>query len=341
MAGTELAPSPPLSGLIVDKRERQTDSSNSINGWSQPGPSTDSGTPQWKGPSSSQLGKTRPLQGEEDGKHVSSDLGDATEASTSRVVEELLPTRSGLNGEDNPKSNTSSAPASPVLALQSEQLVEAIAANSTGGEGSADRSARAGGPSKISSASLRVSPQLSRRTRSSSPFPRYSPSSNGLVALPRSSQGRSSPTPLDMEEEEQLRVRASTSSSTVLPPPPSLPYDLSYPPLSPLGVDQTGHLLSLQLPDQAAKRVAADVANVNGIQNGDQSGRVAGRTTGGRNLPQDRPRKALSGQEMEQHLVSEAPDQHPMPWGLQSTLIDKASGLPLGRTRMGTLKRNA
>lgn len=147
-------------------------------------------------------------------------------------------------------------------------------------------------------------------------------------------------------ESDRLRLDSSASPSrSLLPPAPSLPYDLSYPPLSPSGVDQAGHSIAIKYAEKGSQQSSAARANQSkepdrkslGLPGpgGRQGALLPGHT------PHERPKKVLPGEELEEHMVSETSDQHPMPWGLKTTLIEKSRNLPKGRTRMGTTKRNA
>lgn len=147
---------------------------------------------------------------------------------------------------------------------------------------------------------------------------------------------RRSKTPAQNKEEEQSSA-TELPSDALLPPPPSLPYDLSYAPLSPMGLDQTGRSLALQFPEKAARQASEKVgeSSKGKAGNAGSSGLSAGR------LPVEKAKKVLPGEELEVHMVSESSGQRPMPWGLKSTLLEKGQGAPRGKTRMGSLKRNA
>jgi len=193
----------------------------------------------------------------------------------------------------------------------------------------------AGASSSSSSSTLQDSSLLNgsknqRRATSSSPFsPLHkapSPSPNSLQqTAPVEQQPESS---IDAAEREQFHFLAAPNDKTaILPrPPPSLPYDSSYIPLSPNGVDQVGHALA-----PPSMSTASETATGKGPL---EVGKV-----GKGNHQTGPPKKVLPGQELENHVISDVSGQKAMPWGLQATLMEKQMGGKRGRTKMGSLKR--
>ncbi|UZJ56100.1 hypothetical protein CBS101457_005420 [Exobasidium rhododendri] len=169
------------------------------------------------------------------------------------------------------------------------------------------------------------------RAVSSSPF---APLTSTTSSPPSSSRSVATASPIDAAEQKQFNFQAIPSEMTaILPrPPPSLPYDISYLPLSPMGVDQTGHVL---IPPPSG--VALGIDGNPGLGSG---GKGAPDTVKvGRGHQSGPTKKHLPGQELESHIVSEITSQEAMPWGLKATLLEKQRGGKRGRTKMGTLRR--
>lgn len=164
-----------------------------------------------------------------------------------------------------------------------------------------------------------------RRVQSLSPLPNTR--SNGIFQHNSSAPPPAADEPsslIDAAEQNQFRFKAPLDSTTaILPrPPPTLPYDTSYLPLSPNNLDQLGHVL---VP------IAASGQPIKGI--GELGKHVKGHATSNK--------KVLPGQFLEEHIVSQVPGQRAMPWGLQTAIMEKRKGGPKVRTKMGTLKRTA
>lgn len=175
-----------------------------------------------------------------------------------------------------------------------------------------------------------------QRLKSSSPLPpihsngdleRCSSSSTSTAAAATLLEIESSP--LEIAELGQFHFQATPDSNTnLLPrPPPNLPYDPTYLPLSPNGVDQIGHVLGPMTSNLSEQQ-----------QNGGPKGlnEIIKHGKGQAHLN----KKILPGQELEEHVVSHVSGHRAMPWGLKATLLEKQLGGERAKTRMGSLKRN-
>lgn len=163
-----------------------------------------------------------------------------------------------------------------------------------------------------------------RGKSSSSPFPPHGNPPSSCSPPGRAEQDEGRDTSLDAVEQNQFHFRAEPSAKTDIlrRPPPKLPYDTTYLPLSPNGIDQIGHVLAPPAPNGAPS------AAKGGLGDGKQGRGHHGAA-----------KKVLRGQDMEEHIVSQLPGQRAMPWGLKSTLIEQQAPGRRAKTRMGTLKR--
>lgn len=215
-----------------------------------------------------------------------------------------------------------SAPPTPAGALN-EELAQASTSNV------ADTGAVASASSPLLRPALSNSGTAAnqRKQVSLSPLPtmRRTALASPLVSSAASLPQDDARDDLDIAEIEQFKFHAAPSSQTAIlaRQPPNLPYDPTYLPLSPNGIDQVGHNILLPLQNQSsASGKAAEAAKV-GKGTSTQS------------------RKVLPGQEMENHVISEIPGQKPMPWGLKATLLERQQGGPRAKTKTGVVKRTA